>query len=99
MTAPNLRAYPAADGGFTAVHVDPRGCAWTVCAHPHDTEAEALRCAGLELDDAAVGLWLTHRKALGLSGPPWGDVPVAEANAWRLVALSARHGCRHVEGA
>lgn len=98
MTAPNLRAYPAADGGFTAVHVDPRGCAWTVCAHPHATEAEALRCAGLELDDRAVGLRRTHADATG-DGRAWEELAAEERDAWRLVALSARCGCRHVEGA
>lgn len=98
MTAPNLRAYPATPAGFTAVHVDPRGCAWTVCPHRHATEAEALRCAGLELADDALGLRRTHADATG-DARGWDELPAADRDAWRLVALSARCGCRHVEGA
>ena len=92
MSGPNLVARPLTAGAFVADHRDPDGALWGVCAHAngHPTPELALRCARLTLDDAAVALWRTHATARGESGE-WGDVEPAEADAWRLVALAARH--------
>lgn len=97
MSGPVLVARPLTAGAFVCDHRDPDGALWGVCSHAsgHATPELALRCARLTLDDAAVALWRTHATALGAVGE-WGDVAPAEADAWRLVALAAKHRARLV---
>lgn len=101
MSALNLRARwvdTDADGDlFGAEHVDPRGNAWTICdGCGHRVEADALRCAGLTLEDRALDLQRTHAAALD-APRPWDSLTEPERAAWRMVALSALHRSAFVE--
>lgn len=97
MTGPRLRARWIGDDDagsyFGAEHVDPRGCAWTVCEcqATHRTEAEAVACARLTLDASALPLRATFAAATG-DARAWGDLDAAELDGWRMVALSALRG-------
>lgn len=101
MTGPRLRARwigdDAAGDYYGAEHVDPRGCAWTVCEcdATHRTEAEAVACARLTLDDRAIDLRATYAAATG-DDRAWGDLDAVEIDGWRMVALCARHGCYRI---
>jgi len=71
-----------------------------------DARSAAIAARSLVRHRARCGSWpaavdLARTYSAALAGEPreWASLSDAEADAWRLVALSARCGCRHVEGA